>query len=475
MNQKHYSPIYWLASLGFGGVLVTFFLLLHFNVPHPNTPVPTAEQTYAFLQKDENGLKQVARNVIASKMMAKKKAELHVATLPEKMVNVIKQKAASNPAKIDKVASVLAIQQKVAWVGVIGVVISALLHFRLLFWNLNQFFRYIKTPEYRELKNSIREVSLMSIPLTLAMSIKVVMLGGAALIPGFFSDAAWWWGFGAYLLVAAYAVYLFGEYFSRILDEGSHEFIENNNLGQMIAIFAFAMISVGLIGPAAMSNDPVLSKWSFLIAISFGAISLLLAFLKFGNSMMPIFQKGVSANGSVSLLIIVPILTLFGVWGILRLDHGLHHAFHSGISPSLMLSSLTIIFALELAFMLIGFRMMFKKNYFSRFIFGDKEVDSSAFAIICPLVAFYVWGMFFLHAGLVKTGMVDKWSLLYALIYGFFAFVQIVMLVFYFQLNKKLLGSALTFLPINLKAQNIVEEDVTYVKEQLAGVAVKSS
>lgn len=459
MKETVYSPMYWLSALGFGGVMVTFFLLLHFNVPHPGTPIPTADQVFSFLQKKDSGLQKTAVKMIAAKMMEKKKAELHSDVLPEKVVAVIQNKAAANPKKIAGVVSMLKIQQKVAWIGVVGVAISALLHFRLLFWNLGQFFRYRRTESYRQLKSSIQEVALMTIPLTLAMTVKVVMLGGSVLIPGFFSDTAWWYGLGANLLVAIYAAYLFGEYFSRILDEGSHEFVENNNLSQMLAIFAFAMISAGLMGPAAMSSDPALSKWSFLIAVSFGTVSMLLAFLKFGNSMGPILRKGVSSNGSVSLLIIIPILTLFGVWGVMRLNHGLHHAFHSGISPSMTLSSITIIFVLEITFLMIGLRTMVKKRYFSRFVFGDREHDATAFALICPLVAFYVWAMFFLHAGLVKTGMVDKWSLLYAVIFILFSFVQVALLAVYFRLNRKLLGSCHLLAPVTIKADHVVPDE----------------
>ena len=38
-----YSPLYFLASLGAGGVAVTFFMFLVFWVAHPNQPVPVFE------------------------------------------------------------------------------------------------------------------------------------------------------------------------------------------------------------------------------------------------------------------------------------------------------------------------------------------------------------------------------------------------------------------------------------------------
>jgi len=42
-----YSPIYFLASLGAGGIAVTFFMFLMFWVPHPGQPVPVFEDIAA--------------------------------------------------------------------------------------------------------------------------------------------------------------------------------------------------------------------------------------------------------------------------------------------------------------------------------------------------------------------------------------------------------------------------------------------
>lgn len=38
-----YSPLYFLASLGAGGLVVTFFMYLMFWVSHPGQPVPVFE------------------------------------------------------------------------------------------------------------------------------------------------------------------------------------------------------------------------------------------------------------------------------------------------------------------------------------------------------------------------------------------------------------------------------------------------
>ena len=49
LAQNRYSPLYFLASLGAGGLAVTFFMWLMFWVPHPDQPVPIFENNFAVL------------------------------------------------------------------------------------------------------------------------------------------------------------------------------------------------------------------------------------------------------------------------------------------------------------------------------------------------------------------------------------------------------------------------------------------
>jgi len=48
--RDRYSPLYFLASLGAGGLSVTFFMFLMFWVPHPGLPVPVFEDIIAAFQ-----------------------------------------------------------------------------------------------------------------------------------------------------------------------------------------------------------------------------------------------------------------------------------------------------------------------------------------------------------------------------------------------------------------------------------------
>ena len=49
LAANRYSPLYFLASVGAGGLTVTFFMWLMFWVPHTGRPVPIFEDNWAVL------------------------------------------------------------------------------------------------------------------------------------------------------------------------------------------------------------------------------------------------------------------------------------------------------------------------------------------------------------------------------------------------------------------------------------------
>lgn len=44
-----YNPIYFMASLGNGGLVVSVFMYLMFLIKHPDAPIPTYDHVYAAL------------------------------------------------------------------------------------------------------------------------------------------------------------------------------------------------------------------------------------------------------------------------------------------------------------------------------------------------------------------------------------------------------------------------------------------
>ena len=118
-----YSPLYFLASLGAGGLAVTFFMYLFFWVPHPNQPVPIFEDS--------------ARAF------------------------------ASGPLGT-QIAIVLAF---------LGIAIFGFLNVKSLIWNLTSYRTFRRTEAFRKLTQSNAETQLLAMPLARATPHSPTALG----------------------------------------------------------------------------------------------------------------------------------------------------------------------------------------------------------------------------------------------------------------------------------------------------------
>ncbi|MCW8842387.1 MAG: hypothetical protein OQK00_03120, partial [Rhodobacteraceae bacterium] len=124
-----YSPLYFLASLGAGGLTVTFFMFLFFWVPHPNQPVPIFEDIWAAFSQGD---------------------------MPLQVAIVI------------------------AW---IGIAVFTFLNVKLLLWNFSALSAFRQTDAYTALRNSNAETTLLAGPLAAAMTINAMFIVGMAFVP----------------------------------------------------------------------------------------------------------------------------------------------------------------------------------------------------------------------------------------------------------------------------------------------------
>ena len=51
--REHYSPLYFLAALGPGGLAVSFYMYLMFMVPHPGKPMATADFIFPLIARQD--------------------------------------------------------------------------------------------------------------------------------------------------------------------------------------------------------------------------------------------------------------------------------------------------------------------------------------------------------------------------------------------------------------------------------------
>lgn len=383
MNLKeNFSPMCFLASLGAGGLSVSFFMYLMFLVPHPNTPMAT----YDFI-------------------------------MPALL-------------KGDWLSFVVSF-------SLVFIIAFAFLHFKLLIWNTKQFNLYEKTAAYKELINSNSQITLMTIPLTYAMTINVCFVLGAVFIPGLWGIVEYLFPFAlfCFVIVGFFALKIFFEYFSRLLIKGDFDFSKNNNLSQMISIFALSMIAVGFAAPGAMSHNLIINSIGIFAALFFASLAIFLIFIKLTMGFKNMFEKGLGLEAAPSIWIVIPILTLLGITFI-RVSFGLEHNYATPLNKSSLFVFTSTILSLQIIFGILGYMVMKRMGYFEKYIHSNDK-SSVSFALICPGVAFFVFGMFFINFGLVHNEIITKYSIAYFIIMIPFIYVQIKTIIYFFKLYKK--------------------------------------
>ena len=79
---------------------------------------------------------------------------------------------------------------------------------------------------------------------------------------------------------------------------------------------------------------------------------------------------------------------------------------------------------------------MKKMGYFEKYIESTNK-SSISFALICPGVAFFVFGMFFVNFGLAYNGIISKYSIAYFVLMLPFIYIQMKTIIYFFKLYKK--------------------------------------
>jgi len=382
--MRKYTPIYFLASLGAGGLTVSFYVYLLFLIPHKGTPLATFEHIY---------------------------------------------KAFLNGSIINKVGIIAAI---------LGIIYFAYKHISLLIWNIKEWNKFKKTEEFKQIKGTLKEISFMAIPLTYAMTINVMFVLGAAFVPGLWNIIEYMFPMAvlAFLAVGIYAFKIFGEYFIPLVLNGNLEWEKNNNLVQLLSVFAFSMIGVGFAAPAAMSHIKAVNAIALFFSFLFIGTAIILGLLKSILGFHAILKNGLDEKAAPSLWIGIPVFTLIGI-ALVRDVFGLGHHFSADADLKALLFVLTgFVFALEVLIGIFGYVIMKKLNYFEKYVHSDTK-DPATYALICPGVAFFVFGMFFIHWGLVFNGVFPKYSIAHFVLIALLAIVQFKTITTVFKLNKK--------------------------------------
>jgi len=355
-----YSPLYFLASLGAGGLVVTFFMFLLFWVPHQGRPVPVFEDiTTAF--------------------------------------------GTGTP-----------VLQGAIIIAVLGIIVFTYLNLRSLIWNLTSLSAFKKTEDYEKLRTSNGETTLLAQPLALAMSVNVAFIVGLVFVPNLWSIVEYLFPMAmvAFALIGILAFRTIGDFLGRVLSSGGlFDVTANNSFAQLLPAFAIAMIGVGFAAPAAMSLNTVTVGVALVLSTFFGIAAIIYTIVAAITAFNSMLHYGTAREAGPTLMIIVPIMTVLGIL-FMRQDHGLHVTFGVHATAGETMVFLARLLTVQVIFLMLGLLVLRRQGYFRDFVLGSGTSPGS-YALVCPAVALSVMLHFFINKGLVQAGVVDKYSAIY--------------------------------------------------------------
>ncbi len=407
---ESYTPVYFLAALGNGGMAVAFFIYLNFLVPHPNTPIITFDGLVPYITGDN-----LAISILILGAMA-------------------------------------------------GIGFFAIRHFWLLIWNLREYSRYRSTTSFEKLRQSNGESKLIGLPLTLAMTVNMSFAAGAAFVPSLWNVVEYLFPVAmlAFLAVGIMALRIFIDFFSRILANPEFDCTHNNSLAQLKAVLTFGLVGVGFSAPAAMSLNQATVTASIIGSLFFVSVASVLGLLWFILGFRSMIAHGINKESAVSLWIPLPILTVLGVAGI-RILRGMSFLFYvpaDAVNPTAMRTQFlnepiliwtALIYSVMILFAVLGYAVMKRVNYFETYVSGP-ERSADSYALICPGTALFVFGMFFLNMGLVRNGLLDKFSITYFILLAPMVIAQLFAIRTMLRLDAKLLRPTAEEVAIKQKA-----------------------
>ncbi len=379
-----YSPIYFLASLGAGGIAVTFFMFLMFWVPHPGQPVPVFEDIVA---------------------------------------------AFGNGSA--------AMQAGIA-IALIGIAAFAFLNIKSLVWNLQSFATFKKTDAYAKLRETNAEATVLAMPLALAMSVNALFIVGLVFVPQLWGVVEYLFPLAliAFAAIGVLAFRMIGSFLGRVLSKGGvFDVTAHNSFAQLLPAFSIAMIGVGFAAPAAMSTSATTVAVALMLSTFFGVAALLYTTIAAITAFASMLQHGTARESGPTLMIIVPIMTVLGIL-FLRQSHGLHVAFDTHAQPGETMIFLARLLSVQIVFLLLGAVVMMRQGYFSDFVMGAKTSPGS-YALVCPAVALSVMIHVFVNKGLVGAGAIDKFGVAYWGMTGLAIAAQIVAIALVLRLNRQ--------------------------------------
>jgi hypothetical protein len=348
--QQQFTPLYFLASLGAGGMAVAFFAFVQYTLPH-GAGLITATQ-----------MRELAEGV-----------------------------------------------QYWVYIGAeVGMVFFALLHLLLTVVLVRAFVQWLRTSDWRAVWNSPITNGAFAAPIiSLTMTMNVFIAPVRYFFDGFAQNlqAVMLPGFLFWLVLFFVVMVVELVLLKKAFVDGFD--IEKIHFGWLLHPFALGMVSVTGMGIAALSHNIDIATASALLSL----VTLTMGMFLFTVKVVTLFSRQFAKSGLPevmflpSLLIVIPNITLFAI-SIFRFEHFLTH--HYGVESS-ALSLVTIVgaFVFETWYLLFGLLLL--KDYFREHLRAD-TFHVSQWGLVCPFVAYGVLASFvfgvFVPAGWLFWGIV---------------------------------------------------------------------
>lgn len=347
-TKVSFSPLHGLASLGAGGLSVSFFIWLLFLTPHTGTPVPTYES----------------------------------------------------------LAAARAVPSESGWIELVMTMVAlmAIAHYALLFWWLKKGSTLSKQGRMEQFAGEAHIFKMIA-PLVLAMSVNAGFVVGLVFVPGLWRIKEYLFpiallAFGALLWIAGNR-WLKQQRLLRT-DRLSYQ---SKGLIELLATFAFSMITVGFSASAAMSSTVWVYTAGTILAILGAALSVWAAFRVICDRGPHLREHPIAATATGSLLMGVPILTVLGITSYRLMMAGNHH-FGLQIGNGSIAAVLGILFVAQI--LIFGFAAPKVHQHGGWRTLVIEQPQAASFSLICPGVGLFVLGMFFISKGLIPMGVLSQ-------------------------------------------------------------------
>jgi hypothetical protein len=363
MKKEDFSPLFFLASLGAGGIAVTPFVLMQYTTEHGKGLI-TRSQLW------ENGFSGFMAGYFYSLELV--------------------------------------------------MIIFSVLHFVLTLWFGIQLFRWIKEGNLKTLiEDPLKNASILTPFISLLMTMNLFIGPVRYFFPimsdnfqDLFLPAMIFW-----LILFISIIYIEIKLLAISFIKGFD--IEKIHFGWLLHPFLLGMLSTVGTGIAAMSKDLSIADTAAFLSLVPLSMGLFLFIIK----LIILFKSHFAKQGLPekqflpSFLIIIPNITLFAI-SFFRLGHYLetHRGFHL---DSYFYIVLGIAFAFEIWYLLFGLFLL--KDYFKNNHFNDFYITQWGF--ICPFVAFVVLGSFTYNT--VIQSKILYGTLLMAMLFAIFLYFEL--------------------------------------------------